>query len=58
MTRDEILNLPAGREMDALIGIEIMGRPHLELGTARCPYCGEEMYYTSNRAWCSNCNEW
>jgi hypothetical protein len=26
MSRDEILNMPAGREMDALVATEIMGR--------------------------------
>ena len=58
MTRDEILNMPAGREMDSLVAEKVMGRPKLELQDARCPYCGEEMHYTIERAWCMDCKEW
>jgi hypothetical protein len=58
MTRDEILNMPAGREMDKLIAIEIFKLPEIELDDANCPYCGEEMWHGQYRARCTNCNEW
>lgn len=34
MTRDEILSMPAGREMDALIAEKIMGWKYNQLGDA------------------------
>ena len=58
MNRDEILNMPAGKEMDALIATEIMGRETVELQDAFCPYCGEEMRFCGTRSWCSQCKEW
>ena len=55
MTRDEILNMPAGREMDALIGEKIMGlHPNPKL----CPYCRATMWVGKNRSRCTDCNEW
>ena len=58
MTRDDILNMPEGREMDALISKMIFETPHMELEDAGCPYCGSEMWHGKERARCSQCNEW
>lgn len=34
MTRDDILNMPAGRELDLLIALKVMGWEHNSLGDA------------------------
>jgi len=58
MSRDEILNMPAGREMDKWIAIHIMKLDDIPLYGAPCPYCGSEMWHGKERSRCSSCNEW
>lgn len=58
MTRDEILNMPAGREMDELIATKWMLLPVREMRGAPCPYCRSDMRFTGTRSWCSDCREW
>lgn len=58
LTREEIENIPAGRDIDAWIAQEIIGLARIDLGSANCPYCGSEMWQGKDRARCSQCNEW
>lgn len=58
MNREEIHNMPAGREMDEMIWIGVFGRAVVALGDAPCPYCGSEMRFCGKRSWCSECREW
>jgi hypothetical protein len=55
---DEALEMPAGKEMDARIALEVMKLPVLALEDAPCPYCGDEMRFCGERSWCSTCREW
>jgi len=60
MTRDEILNMPAGVTLDWHIAHFVMGLPSKELSAEDCPcaYCGNQMRYCGARSWCSECHEW
>jgi hypothetical protein len=58
MNKDEIKNMPAGKEMDALIAIEVMGLPDRPMYGNSCAYCGSEMWHGVERSWCSVCEEW
>lgn len=58
MTRDQILNMPAGRELDALIAERVFGLEKISLEEASCPYCHFEMRFCGERSRCTNCNEW
>ena len=50
-----------GRELDGWIWATVFHKepipwePHVDIP---CPYCGQEMYRTDRRAWCSTCREW
>lgn len=63
MNRDKILKMEAGREMDELIAIGIMGLPRrseLE-NDSPCPDCGTPLYKRASRAArakCDSCNDW
>ena len=50
--------MKAGREIDALIHVEIFGLELLPLKLAPCPYCGDEMRYCGERSRCTPCREW
>lgn len=58
MTREEILNMPAGKEMDALIAEKFFEITNPD--PTKCPYCGFEMWVggAGNRSRCSICGEW
>jgi hypothetical protein len=58
MTEQEIDQLEAGQQLDALIAAEIFSLPQLELKNAKCPYCESEMRFCGSRSWCGGCNEW
>ena len=55
MTRDEILTMPAGREMDALIGDFVLV---LTVDPTRCPYCAGDLWQGKDRSRCTNCSRW
>ena len=59
MTKDEILNMPAGREMDALIAEMVMGIEPISFDDeTKCPECEATMRFCGSRSWCSSCHEW
>ena len=60
MTRDEILRLAAGRELDACIANMVMGIAPIDFRgpNLKCPKCGDGMRMGLDRAWCSPCREW
>lgn len=59
MTREEILNMPAGREMDALIAENVMGIESVAFNDeTKCPECESTMRFCGSRSWCSSCHEW
>lgn len=55
LTREQIINMPADREMDNLIGFHVMKIVPKE---GICPDCGSDMWVGKQRYRCSNCNEW
>lgn len=58
MSEQEIDQMEAGYEIDALIATRIFNLPRLELNGAKCPYCESEMRHCGMRSWCGGCNEW
>ncbi len=56
MNTEEILNMPAGPEMDALIAEKVFGITNPD--PTKCPYCGYEMWVGVARSRCSICGEW
>ena len=60
MTRDEIMAMEAGPEMDAIVGTKIMRIEAEWSKQCPCPYCGTVMYGGGDhhRAYCTPCGEW
>lgn len=57
MKAEQIETMPAGRELDRLVGTIVMGLPERTLDDP-CPNCGSEMRNCGTRARCFTCVEW
>jgi len=53
-----VVEMEAGRELDALVAEKVMGLSAPWDENTPCPYCGEIMRYCGQRSWCTSCSEW
>ena len=53
-----MVEMEAGRELDALVAEKVMGLSAPWDENTPCPYCGEIMRYCGQRSWCTSCSEW